>query len=690
MGDSSSNGSTWPDKWGEFYRLLLTAPTLLLYLNSVSATTVERPDATPETSLEYGVHPEHGCSAMPCIYRTISSGFRQSCDVCATSITSVCFTCCLCGTEMCVGCFAEWDDSGVDRRVLVFDRQSSKDSPDPDDAGSWANRNNRCKIFNGNGDLSLRLRTQHQKRQFFRVSQFTAADIRQVLDKANNVLFLKKFCPPMKRITCAGVINDTEALAFTAKIARIEDRTRRMYSHAKWEMPVMYVEADELSTAEFSCLWRSSVVIVVRGLLKKLDSDIWLPEWWIEHFGDEEVSVLDCANGAQAAGGLWPLRNFYRLFDGSDKYADMVDKEAEPSADGRSASEMWEEHREYIRRGIMKIKDWPPTDAFEERLPDHYHDFMDSLPFPEYTQRTGPFNLVNRLPAEFVSPDLGPKMYCAYGSSDTEGGVGTTNLHCDMADAVNIMAYAPPEFLSKNNIDMSDDWARGDGHSFGASSEASTSFSSSSSSSATRAPDTAAAVWDIYPPEAMGDLRKFIGKLKGKKYSTDCSGPMVAKHGDPIHNQETYLTLPMRQKFFEKFGHKCYHVYQIPGDAVFVPAGCAHQVCNYASSIKIAMDFVSPERVKYSHRLTGEFSRLKKGHARNPDLLQLGTILLGTFASQPVQEPTPESEQPTESNSDSLDGEQQAKSSKWPVKQAKKPAREIGLRSKSKGKRASP
>ncbi|KAJ2415242.1 hypothetical protein GGI10_001825 [Coemansia sp. RSA 2530] len=681
VGDYSGS-STTPAAWREFYCLYLTAPTLLLSLGAISATTVERPDATPETSLVYGVHPKYGCSAMPCIYRTISPGFRQSCDVCATSIMSVCFTCCSCGAEMCIGCFSEWDDSDLDQRVLTSHGTIPVANLGPDDPSSWAKRYSHCKKFNGNGDLSLRLQAQHQKQQFIRVSQFTAADIRQVLGKVNSVISLDKVYPELNRISCAGVINDTEAQAFAAKIARIEDRTRRMYSHAKWEMPVMYVEADELSTAEFSCLWRSGVVIVVRGLLKKLDSDIWLPEWWIKHFGDEEVSILDCANGAKAVGGLWPLRNFYRLFDGSDKYADMFDKEAEPSADGRSAREMWEEHREYIRRGIMKIKDWPPTDAFENRLPDHYHDFMNSLPFPEYTQRTGPFNLVNRLPAEVVPPDLGPKMYCAYGSSDTEGGVGTTNLHCDMADAVNIMVYAPPEFLSKNNIDMSDDWAHSGGHSFGASSEAST------SASATRAPDTAAAVWDIYPPEAMGDLRKFIGTNVGINYSTDCSGPVTAKHGDPIHNQETYLTLPMRQKFFERFGHKCFRVYQIPGDAVFVPAGCAHQVCNYASAIKIAMDFVSPERVDHSRRLTEEFRRLNNKHPRNKDLLQLNGILWWTFAG----EPEPASEPPAESDSDHLEDEQppqrkskqQAKSSKRPAKQAKKPAKEAGSGSKAR------
>jgi [histone H3]-dimethyl-L-lysine9 demethylase len=42
---------------------------------------------------------------------------------------------------------------------------------------------------------------------------------------------------------------------------------------------------------------------------------------------------------------------------------------------------------------------------------------MQALPLGEYTQRTGALNLASRFPSFFVRPDLGPKMYCAYGSA---------------------------------------------------------------------------------------------------------------------------------------------------------------------------------------------------------------------------------------------------------------------------------
>lgn len=96
---------------------------------------------------------------------------------------------------------------------------------------------------------------------------------------------------------------------------------------------------------------------------------------------------------------------------------------------------------------------------------------MENLPLPEYTKRDGRLNLAARLPNFFVRPDLGPKMYNAYGERDwlflkTKGHVifhlswvlqhlsapsgltssedrkvGTTNLHLDVSDAVNVMVY---------------------------------------------------------------------------------------------------------------------------------------------------------------------------------------------------------------------------------------------------------
>ena len=86
------------------------------------------------------------------------------------------------------------------------------------------------------------------------------------------------------------------------------------------------------------------------------------------------------------------------------------------------------------------MQDWPPADDFAELLPTRFNDLMQALPLPDYTRRDGRLNLAGRLPTCFVRPDLGPKMYSAYGSPLTCT-KGTTNLHLDMSDAVNVMIY---------------------------------------------------------------------------------------------------------------------------------------------------------------------------------------------------------------------------------------------------------
>ena len=64
-----------------------------------------------------------------------------------------------------------------------------------------------------------------------------------------------------------------------------------------------------------------------------------------------------------------------------------------------------------------------------------------------------------------------------------------------------------------------------------------------------------------------------------------------------------------------------YHVEQRVGNAVFIPAGCPHQVCNYLSCVKIAMDFVYPGNIEHCLKLGEEFRVLSAQHKRKEDLL---------------------------------------------------------------------
>jgi len=88
---------------------------------------------------------------------------------------------------------------------------------------------------------------------------------------------------------------------------------------------------------------------------------------------------------------------------------------------------------------------------------------MDEFPLPEYTRRNGTLNLASRLPVCFVKPDLGPKMYSAYGNAARRDPgdhlLSTTNLHLDVSDAVNILVYvAVTQKNSTKNSDTNNDW----------------------------------------------------------------------------------------------------------------------------------------------------------------------------------------------------------------------------------------
>ncbi|KAD3067124.1 hypothetical protein E3N88_35004 [Mikania micrantha] len=87
---------------------------------------------------------------------------------------------------------------------------------------------------------------------------------------------------------------------------------------------------------------------------------------------------------------------------------------------------------------MLKLKDFPPNDKFEDILPHLCDEFIRALPYREYTDpNVGFFNLVVKLPPNYLMSDLGPVTYIAYGMAQELGrGDFVTNLHCDMSEVI--------------------------------------------------------------------------------------------------------------------------------------------------------------------------------------------------------------------------------------------------------------
>ncbi|XP_037495646.1 uncharacterized protein LOC105641053 [Jatropha curcas] len=173
----------------------------------------------------------------------------------------------------------------------------------------------------------------------------------------------------------------------------------------------------------FQMHWTRGEPVIVRNVLEKTSGLSWEPMvMWRALRGAQKilkaegqrVKAIDCLDWCEVE------INIFKFFRGY--------------LEGRRYRNGWPE--------MLKLKDWPPSNSFEECLPRHGAEFIAMLPFSEYTHpKSGVLNLATGLPA-VLKPDLGPKTYIAYGSVEELGrGDSVTKLHCDISDAVNVLTH---------------------------------------------------------------------------------------------------------------------------------------------------------------------------------------------------------------------------------------------------------
>ncbi|XP_023594955.1 probable JmjC domain-containing histone demethylation protein 2C isoform X2 [Trichechus manatus latirostris] len=324
---------------------------------------------------------------------------------------------------------------------------------------------------------------------------------------------------------------------------------------------------------------------VVSGVHKKMNISLWKAESISLDFGDHQADLLNCKDSIISNGSV---KEFWDGFEEVSK--------RQKTKSGETV--------------VLKLKDCPSGEDFKTMMPARYEDLLKSLPLPEYCNPEGKFNLASHLPGFFVRPDLGPRLCSAYGvAAAKDHDIGTTNLHIEVSDVVNILVYvgiakgngvlSKAGILKKFEEEDLDDILR------------------------KRLKDSSeipGALWHIYAGKDVDKIREFLQKVSKEQ------GLEILPEHDPIRDQSWYVNKKLRQRLLEEYGVRTCTLIQFLGDAIILPAGALHQVQNFHSCIQVTEDFVSPEHLVQSFHLTQEL-RLLKEEINYDDKLQVKNIL---------------------------------------------------------------
>ncbi|KAJ7539676.1 hypothetical protein O6H91_11G105000 [Diphasiastrum complanatum] len=525
------------------------------------------------------------------VRRTIvQSNERLYCDNCSTSIVDFHRSCPACAYELCLTCCRELRQrSGPEASNLDDLRSHSLGG----EKSSWEYST----VWDLNDDGSIPCPREGCRKPVLSLKSVLGPQM--LVDLEKDVLrilageMLEYYEQKSSCLICQKVISSLATLN-RADCKKLRRAAKRTGTADNFIFCPSSSETKNGDLSHFQNHWVNGEPVIVRDVLEEGTGLSWDPMvMWRAlrekklKFEDETKTVrtLDCLDWHQVE------INTHQFFKGYER--------------GRLLKTGWPE--------MLKLKDWPPGNAFEERLPRHNFEFIKLLPYNEYTHpKSGALNLAAKLPPKVMKPDLGPKTYIAYGMREELGrGDSVTKLHCDMSDAVNILTHTaevertPPdeEKMAKALANYVKSECKHEGRkTYGG------------------------ALWDIFRREDVPKLESYL-KKHWKEFKHIADQPLDAV-AHPIHDQLFYLTAKHKRKLKEEFEIEPWTFEQCLGEAVFIPAGCPHQVRNLKSCIKVAMDFVSPENLEECIRLTDEFRLLPKNHRAKEDKLEVKKMIV--------------------------------------------------------------
>ncbi|XP_003373666.1 putative JmjC domain-containing histone demethylation protein 2B [Trichinella spiralis] len=180
--------------------------------------------------------------------------------------------------------------------------------------------------------------------------------------------------------------------------------------------------------------------------------------------------------------------------------------------------------------------------------------------------------------------------------------IATTNLHSDVNDNLNILTWTSiPKNISKRRMHESIlQYLAREG------------LDEQTMNMARERIKDVGALWTVFKPSDSNNLRKYIN-------SHFANLPIV--YYDPIHDGTCYLDATARADLVRR-GIQPIMFLQMRNEAVFIPAGAAHQCC-----VTATLEFFSPEGINRSLKISNELQKLSFEHINRGDQLQIRNII---------------------------------------------------------------